>query len=276
MTIPPDIERLALLGWRLAPTTRNKVGCFKGYIDAATHDLDQLEDWSRRYRGCNWTVIPEGSGVWALDIDAPSADHVADGVTALKALVEKHGPLPETPRGRSGGGGYLLVFRDDGAPIRRKSGTPAPGLDPRAARCGFTVAPSVHRRGGRYRWVTAPWDLAPPPAPPWLLRLLAPPPAPTLPHRNLRDLTSDKIDRAIWRALGRIAAAREGGRNDTLHRQAWIVGAYVAGGHLARGEAEARLEGAGLALGLPLVEVRATVKGAIDKAVRNPPAWAVA
>jgi Bifunctional DNA primase/polymerase, N-terminal len=158
--LDPDIERLAMLGWRLYPSTRSRKGMFKGYVRAATADLSTLDEWSRKYPGCNWSVIPQGSGIWALDVDVPSPDHVADGVAALRELCARHGDLPRRPHGRSGGDGHLLVFRDAGHPIRTKTGTPVPGIDPRAGRVPFTVAPSIHHRGGRYRWVVPPWDNA--------------------------------------------------------------------------------------------------------------------
>jgi hypothetical protein len=179
MQLHPDVERLARLGWRLYPSTRSRKGMFKGYIDAATSDRSTLSQWAEQYPGCNWSVIPQGSGIWALDLDTPSLDHTADGVSALRELCNQYGGLPPGPHGRSGGGGDLMVFRDAGHPIRTKTGTPAPGIDPRAGRTPFTVAPSIHRRGGRYHWMIAPWDLDPPVAPDWLLKQVAPFPRPS-------------------------------------------------------------------------------------------------
>ena len=122
MSLHPCIERLALLGWRLYPCAPSRKGMFKGYVQAATSDLPILDRWSRRYPGCNWSVIPEGSGIWALDADIPSCDHDADGVAALQELCRKFGELPPRPHGLSGGGGHLLVFRQTGDPIWTKTG----------------------------------------------------------------------------------------------------------------------------------------------------------
>jgi hypothetical protein len=74
---------------------------FEGYLDAATSDLDTLERWSREHPRCNWGVVPVGSGVWALDVDAPSQEHEADGVAALRGLCDRHGPLPPRPQAAS-------------------------------------------------------------------------------------------------------------------------------------------------------------------------------
>jgi Bifunctional DNA primase/polymerase, N-terminal len=179
----PDIERLALLGWRLHPAScRTRAACFADATALATHDLDRLTRWSREYPACSWRVVMEGSGIWALDVDVPSQRHKHDGATALRNLVSVHGSLPPRPTTRSGGGGLALFFEHRAEPIVGKSGHPAPGLDPRRGRQSVTVPPSIHTDTGLpYRWLVAPWELAPPQAPGWLLRLVAPPPRAAFP-----------------------------------------------------------------------------------------------
>ena len=88
MTIlPTDIERLALLGWRLYPASaHSKAACIKDPGASATFDLNKLEAWTQEFPGCNWRMVCEGSDVWALDVDVPSEDHAADGVAALIGL----------------------------------------------------------------------------------------------------------------------------------------------------------------------------------------------
>jgi len=269
MTLPRDIEHLALLGWRLFPSTRSRKGMFKGYGQAATADLDTLERWAHEYPGCNWSVIPEGSGIWALDVDVPSPDHAADGVAALRDLTALHGPLPPRPHGRSGGGGHLLVFTDTGAAIRTKTGTPAPGIDPRAGRVSFTVAPSRHRNGRAYRWVVAPWELNPPPAPDWLLQLLAPPPAKPLPPRPFIP-TTDAARRALDRAYSKVTSAEAGTRNATLNAAAFRVGRWIGAGLLHEREAADALYSAGRAAGLEDVEIRDTLRSGFTAGAARP------
>src|SRR5689334_23983188 len=80
----PDIERLALLGWRLAPASSySRAACIKDAATLATHDLDHIEMWARQFPGCNWRVAMQGSGIWALDVDRRSPDHAADGFAVL-------------------------------------------------------------------------------------------------------------------------------------------------------------------------------------------------
>lgn len=266
----PDIERLALLGWRLHPSSRSsRAACIKGAAEAATSDLDQLARWSREFPGCNWRAVMEGSGVWALDVDAPGPDHDADGITALTGLVARHGPLPARPMTRSGGGGFALFFRHDGEPISGKTGIPEPGIDPRRGRLTVTVPPSVHHRTGyRYRWITPPWEMSPPPAPGWLLRLVAPSPPPICasPHLAAGGLPGRPYAvAALRRAVEQVAVAPAGQRNDTLNRAAWSVARFISGGLLQPSETAEALAHAGLVAGLDRREVQQTLASALGR-----------
>ena len=148
--LPTDIERLALLRWRLYPASRrSKAACIKDPGASATFDLDKLQAWTREFPDCNWRMVCEGSGVWALDVDVPSEDHAADGVAALADLVKRHGPIPTRPMTRSGGGGLALFFRHRGEPIHGATGWPVPGIDPRRGKLSVTVPPSIHVRTRR-------------------------------------------------------------------------------------------------------------------------------
>jgi hypothetical protein len=265
----PDIERVALLGWRCVPATRTKKGMFEGYLQAATHDLDQLERWAHAYPGCNWKVVPEGSGIWALDVDVPCEDHANDGVAALRALCEQHGPIPPRPHGRSGSGGHIMVFRDDGRPMLRGSERPQRGMDTCAGRVAFTIAPSRGRGGVPYRWQVAPWDLAPPVAPEWLLGLLKPPPAKAHPERPV-ILTEDRARRSLARVVDKLLGVEAGGRNAALNRAAYTVGGLIGAGKLTEQEAVFALYTAGRHIGLEDAECRATIRSGLDAGAQNP------
>ena len=98
MDLHPDIERLALLGWRLHPASRRtRAACFADATALATHDLDRSTRWSREYPACGWRVVMEGSGIWALDVDVPSLRHKHDGVTALRKLIVGPRVITATP-----------------------------------------------------------------------------------------------------------------------------------------------------------------------------------
>lgn len=270
MSLHPDIERVALLGWHCIPMARKaRKGLWKGFIDHATTDLDTLDKWAREFPGCNWAVVPGPSGVWALDVDIPGEDHADDGVAALRDLCAANTPLPDGPHGRSGGGGHLRVFRAT-KPVKGGSGRPEPGLDTLANRQTFTIPPSRHRRtGAPYAWITAPWDVAPPPAPDWLLRLVAPPAPPPRPERQ-KIPTGNAARRRLGFALDAIQSAGPGTRNATLNKEAFAVARWIAGGLLDEREAIAALYAAGIAIGLDPNEVRGTIKSGCAAGYQNP------
>jgi Bifunctional DNA primase/polymerase, N-terminal len=275
MSLHSDIERLALLGWRLHPSSQySRAACIKGAAEAATHDLEQLARWSAEFRGCNWRVVMEGSGIWALDVDAPGPDHAADGIKALAELVAEHGPIPPRPATRSGGGGLALFFLHRGEPIAGATGTPAPGIDPRRGRQTVTVPPSTHHRTRRsYRWITPPWELVPPPAPAWLLRLLTPPresdpPAPRrLAHGDNRG--RPYAIGALRRAVEQVATAPGGSRNDTLNKAAHSVARFVTEGLLQPSEIAEALAHAARVAGLDRMETARTLASALGSRVRQ-------
>jgi hypothetical protein len=271
MSLHPDIERVALIGWALYPCVRSKskAAMFKGATDKATSDLDTLERWQHEYPDANWRVVCGPSKIWGIDIDAPGPDHPADGVQAFKDLCAKHGPLPEKPTTRSGGGGYAIFFRHNDEPIWGKTGTPAPGLDPRRGRLSVTLPPSIHHRTGKpYRWLVAPWEVNAPDAPQWLLDAVKPPPEPEFKRPKIVDDT--RARRALLRAVDAIRSAPSGSGNDTLNRRAHYVFRCVAAGLLSEGEAIDALYAAALDRRIPRMEARDTIKSARRAGYQKP------
>lgn len=269
--LPSDVERLALLGWRLYPASaRSKAACTKDPGASATCDIDKLQAWADKFPGCNWRMVCEGSGVWGLDVDVPSEDHAADGIAALASLVRRNGPIPPRPMTRSGGGGLALFFRHRGEPIHGATGWPKPGLDPRRGRLSITVPPSRHQRTGNvYYWIVAPWELSPPDAPAWLLRAVAPPPervwtgtgadAAAMPDGRRRRYAEG----ALRRSVEQVATAAQGQRNDTLNRACFGLARFIDAGDLAPSEVADALAVAARQAAMPFPEVRATLASAL-------------
>lgn len=276
MSLHPDLQRLALrLGWRLHPVSiSSRAACIRRATDLATSDVSQLERWSWQYPGCGWRVVMDGSGIWVLDIDVPSARHKHNGVAAMRELVAAYGPLPPRPSTRSGAGGLALFFAHRGERIVGKSGHPALGIDPLRGRQSITVPPSVHPdTGRRYRWLVAPWELAPPPAPGWLLRLLAPSPLPLaaappcypdVPGGRRRYALA-----ALRRAADRAATAPKGQRNDLLNSETFRLTRFLAEGTLDATEVATAMAYAGREAGLPPPEVKATLASALAAGTRR-------
>lgn len=268
--MPPDIERVALLGWAVYPCSRtSKAGCFGGAAAAATADLDQIERWARAYPGCNWRVVCGPSALFALDVDRPGT-HKADGFAALASLVAEHGALPPRPMTRTGGsGGAALFFRHDGEPLRGRSGLPAQGLDPHRGRQAVVLPPSRHPvTGGAYSWRTPPWEIAPPPIPAWLAKLLAPPPPPA--WRQPCQPSTERARNAVMRAMHAIEDAPTGAANDTLNRKAFALGSWCAAGLLTEAEAQASLYHASRQRRIPDREALATIRSGLRAGSRNP------
>lgn len=271
MSLHPDIERLALLDWRLYPASRtSKAGCFKGAAAAATSDLDQIERWSATYPLCSWRVVTGPSGLFALDVDRPGTHH-HDGFAVLAKLVELHGDLPPRPMTRTGGsGGAALFFRHSGERLRGKSGLPAPGLDPHRGRQAVMVPPSRHPiTRGAYVWRIPPWELAPPPIPVWLAKLLEPAPEPEW-KRHPYEPTTERARNAIMRAIHAVQDAPSGAANDTLNRQAFRLGSWAGAGLLTSSEAHETLYSAARQRMIPDREARDTIKSGLKAGMQHP------
>lgn len=261
--IPAEIEAVALLGWCVFPASNySRAACFEGAHDAATSDLDTIAKWCSEYPNCNWRIVFQPSGLIGFDCDVPPG-HVHDGVAAMAALVQQHGPLPPRPTMRSGGGGMVILFKDTGVPIRGASGAPAPGIDPRRGRQSQTVPPSRHHRTGQpYRWLADPWHVSAPPAPQWLLDLVKPLPEPELkPAAKLETSERARNYAVAWlyNAVRRVASAPEGSRNDLLNRECFALAKHVSTGTLTEGEIRDALAAAARAAGLPVREALLTI-----------------
>lgn len=267
--VPPEVLRLADLGWKVFPRCRHaRAAVFAGASAAASGDPEQLRAWAAEYPGCGWSAVAGPSGVWALDVDVAGPDHAHDGAGLMRQLVAIHGPLPPRPMLRTGGGGWLVVFQHQGEDIAGESGAAGPGLDALRGRQHITLPPTLHHRTGvPYRWLTPPWEVPPPPAPAWLLRRLAPPPVP--PRTYSPPVNDEQAQRLLYRACDRITLAREGTRNAALARACWPVAHAVADGRLDATGTEHVLLEAARRIGLDRSEALATIRCAMRNARRR-------
>lgn len=130
--------------------------------DDATSDPQQVAEWVARWPWCNWGIRPP-AGTVVLDVDPRHG-----GATALLALREQHGQLPQTLTARTGSGG-LHIWLAYAGPTRGKL---RDGIDVKSS-SGYVVSPpSLHVSGRRYEWIVG---LPTARAPRWVRRLLAPP-----------------------------------------------------------------------------------------------------
>lgn len=173
----------------------------RGVHDAST-DPAQIERWFSARQWLNVAVSTRSLVV--LDIDTRH-----NGDEALARLEEKRGPLPQTWRTLTGGGGEHIWFR---APLgvtfkNDNRGILGGGIDVKTDGGYVLVPPSLHLSGRRYEWSVDnhpdETDLAA--VPEWLVALLQ--------VRNTPDARRHKREELETRtALG----VQEGGRNKAI------------------------------------------------------------
>jgi hypothetical protein len=138
-------------------------------VNDASLDLSQVHDWWTRTPNANVGIATgKVSGIFVLDVDPRNG-----GDESLGALVELHGPLPQTVRCKTGGGGEHYYFTYE--PGLACKASFMPGLDIKSDG-GYVVAPpSGHASGGKYEWDADghPDDVPLSAAPPWLLNAIS-------------------------------------------------------------------------------------------------------
>jgi Bifunctional DNA primase/polymerase, N-terminal/AAA domain len=190
-TLPPDAGKLgppdragtghpmlaaaldyAKRGWDVFPAPPGKKKSHKSaeYSGGAkwgkTRDPEQIRRDFNRWPKANIGIATGvNSGIWVVEADTPEG-HDVDGIASLRALEEKHGPLPTTLMAESPSGSLHHYFKwPEGIEIRNSTSGIAPGIDVRAEG-GMVIAPPSVRDDGEYRWLNDN-DIAD--APQWLI-----------------------------------------------------------------------------------------------------------
>lgn len=228
-----------------------------GCLDATT-DAETIDRWWRRNPDWNIGIAcGEKSGIWVLDVDGPG------GEATLAALIEQHGPLPETPEQTTGKGRHIVFRWSEG--IGNRGGTlgvrefkkKSPGLDVRGEGGYIVGAPSVHPSGGQYKWhpTRRPSSLPFAEAPAWLLEMIVRPApadgseaAPRLERAPEAGRASKYGEKALGEECRTISAAAPGTQDNTLVERAFVIGQLVGGGEIEQGYAQSALVHAGLAM----------------------------
>lgn len=157
-------------GWSVIPLWPREKRPLIPWAPYQHHRADEAEirQWFRRWPRANLGIVTGAvSSLLVVDVDPGHG-----GDDSLEALEQAHGPLPDTIKATTGGGGLHVYFAHPGGLVHNKVGLVA-GIDLRGDG-GFVVAPpSVHPSGRSYAWL-APALAAPLPAPmpPWLLQLV--------------------------------------------------------------------------------------------------------
>jgi hypothetical protein len=234
----------------------------RGWPRLAAADPAVAGEWWRRWPDAN-LGLATGRQFDVLDLDG------AQGVEALRAVLEIAPHEHPGPVARTGGGGWHLLFAPSG--LGNRVGL-LPGVDWRG-RGGLIVAPpSWHASGGRYAWVQ-PLTTTLPEVPAGLRRLLAPPPATRTTLPSPSSITGGRS------GYGRVALAGErtavgtalpGRRNATLNRAAFNLGQLVAAGLLDVDQVRAVLLAAALEAGNPEAKARATIESGLRGGAAKP------
>jgi hypothetical protein len=252
-------------------------------VHEATTDQQLIHRWWRGLPAANIGVATgERSGIVVIDVDLGPRTNAALGSPGEEEQVQKQDQrrmqaekslhvittkLPSTLTALTGGGGrhLLLVQLRDQVLHNHTNRLPGidkklPGIDLRADGGYFIAPPSVHVSGNRYEWLDPTVPIADAPA--WLREPERRPIyVPTVPTRFDGDGTRVGL-KVMRKQLAILARAREGERNDTLNRCAFVVARYVGAGHLLESAARAELTRVGLAIGLTSWETSRTVDSA--------------
>ena len=143
-------------------------------VTNATTDDTWIRAWWEEFPDSNIGIATGApSGLVVLDVDPRHG-----GDASLRELEKKHGPLPDGPRVRTGGGGEHLYFSHPGGTLKNLVDL-LPGLDIRADGGYVVGVGSNHASGNTYLWHQGktPAKLALPSFPDWLRTLATVSPA---------------------------------------------------------------------------------------------------
>ncbi|MGB8298222.1 MAG: DUF3987 domain-containing protein [Polyangia bacterium] len=227
-----------------------------GHLDA-TVDVETIKERWTETSGANIGLRCDASGFVVVDVDAKNG-----GYKTLEALEAELGPCPDTVAARTGcrQPGLHLYYRvPAGMEFRGKLGD---GIDIKHR--GYVVAPpSIHPDGGRYEWLSSPFDNEVAELPTtWLTRMKktgandsAPP---VQLHKSENSTTTSAYGAvAIEREIKAVKSAAEGERNNRLNLAAFSLGQLHAGGAIV--DVQEELVQAAMDAGLPEHEARRTV-----------------
>ncbi|KQV68044.1 bifunctional DNA primase/polymerase [Rhizobium sp. Root1220] len=276
--LPPPAAALwhAERGLPVFPLNPDKIPLTRHGYKEASHDLDQVERWWRRWPlamiGC---PTGEQSGLLAIDIDMKPDG--PDGERELNSLLIRFGvgePVTRMTLTPSGGRHLLFQFPAEGEELRNSAGRLAPGIDVRA-QGGSIILPGSRNSRGIYELLHN--DTEPAPLPEWLatvLRLLKDIPPPRKPPERPAGANGDAGRAWGLAALDAeckaIAGAAKGTRNEALNRASFAIGQIVGAGLLPETEANQHLWHAALACGLSNFEAGGTIRSGMKAGMASP------
>jgi len=235
-----------------------------GVKDATTTPA-VIRAWWNKYPQANVGIATGPvSGLLVIDLDLRHGGHPD----------KLPGPIPRTPKVRTGGGGWHFYLAWPHGLTRLPKNLPGdPGVDLKGMG-GYVVAPpSCHVSGGLYRWVVPPAEVPPAPCPEWLLEAISktqmPRPSPPVKPGSMGSWGTAYGRAALRHELARLAQAPVGDRNNALNRAAFALGKLTASGHLEEGRIVDLLVNVALQTGLDLREVERTIRSGLTAGMRE-------
>jgi hypothetical protein len=145
------------------PVAKAKQPLIPNGFHGASLDPHQIAEWHARFPEAVWST-PTSAEYAVIDIDPR---HKGDAT--WDALVRQHGPIPECPTVRTGGGGWHHVLR---FPPGTRKGKIGEGIDLQADG-GYVILPPsrvlIPEHADAYRWVAKLSQTPIPDAPQWLV-----------------------------------------------------------------------------------------------------------
>lgn len=214
------------------------------------------------------------SGFFVVECDTP-AGHDVDGIGNMAALIEQHGPLPDTIEALSPSGSWHIFFRwPEGEEIINGAGEVAPGIDVRGEGGMVIGVPSV--KPGRpqpYRWKNPPGLFELGECPEWLLALCRKKKLSEQARANGPKIDTGGhgwADAALRGEIAAVLSSPAGSRNAQLNTSAFNLGQIIAGGALDEASVRSRLCGAAIAAGLDEAEIGPTIDSGLKAGMQNP------
>jgi hypothetical protein len=244
----------------------------------ASNNPTQLQEWAKQYPYSNIGIATELSGIVVVDCDTPKGkprptkwqiDGINDGADVLAYCAEQVGESfpTNTLAVWTPSKGVHLYFRDEGRPI--KQGAQVNGLwlvDTRSIG-GNIVAPTSVLSNGTYQMGDV-REIAP--LPNWIRNLISPRVEFFEQVITTRQASYPATFESIEKQFKRLESAIDGTRNDTLASVAFTCSLIVQGNpKINPNEVMARLQSIALAIGLPRLEVIATIKSCWSNAIRK-------
>lgn len=253
----------ALRGWYIFPCRpRDKKPLTMHGVNDSSVDIDTIKAWWTKWPSANIGLDCGRSGIIAVDVDAKSG-----GVQSWAVIKSSH-QITDTLTSRTGGGGFHMLYSDPWHQYRNSTSKIAQGIDTRGQGGYIILPPSIHPSGAAYQWddKNALVEAIPHELHDMLTAKPAQQPTPTAQaHSHTRY-----VEAAVTGELGKLAAATEGTRNNTLHVAAINLGTLIGTGELERGFVEDRLVSVAVSIGLTEREARLTVKSGLDYGVAHP------